>query len=187
MPDGYLSVEHGQVSLGGQIIPGVLTSMSIGDAVRFDEVEVDSLSGTKKIPMGWEDSAITIEIILPSDDGGTCYDKLADLNGIFKGLDSKSNPKVFAISNAHAIARGVDQVVFKKLRSTETNADDVISVSLSFDEHNPPIIQPEIQTSSTSSNASAAPADTEAEALVDANLTADESSPFSSGFQDGVS
>ena len=187
MSDGYLTIDHGQVHLGGQRVPGVLVTMEIGNEVRFDTAEADNLSGKKKTPMGWEDSVITIELDLITEEGSTCYDKLALLNGVFKGMDNHSNPKVFDIVNAHVLARGVDQVVFRQLRSKEDNEFDVVRAVLYFDEHNPPTIPPEIK-SSTGQDGSATPqADGATEVVADAEVTADPGSPFDRGFNAGVS
>ena len=187
MPDGYLSIDHGQVKLGGQLVPGIFLSMDISGAVRFDTAEVDNLSGKKKIPMGWEDSLISIELSLTTDELSTCYEKLAEINSIFKGLDNKSNPKIYNIINAHVVARGVDQVVFKGLRSRETNENDLITVALEFDEHNPPTIPPEIRSSGAGASSSAPGVSNTESATVDSNVTADTDSPFVAGFKDGVS
>lgn len=187
MPDGFLSVDHGHVALGGKLVPGILVSMGIDGSVRFDEAQVDNLSGKKKTPMGWEDAAVTIELALTSDDDSNCYEKLAVLNGIFKGLDAGSNPRVYSLSNAHATARGVDQVVFSGLRSSESNDDDVITASLAFAEHNPPTIPPEVRSAATAEKESGNAPAADSSATSDPAVTADTDSPFSSGFQAGVS
>ena len=187
MSDGYLSIAHGHVHLGGKLIPGIFSRLEIGGEVRFDEAEADNLSGKKKTPLGWEDCFIHIEMVLLSDDQSDCYEKLSGLNGIFKGLDNNANPKVYHLVNAHAVARGVDQVVFKGLRSSETNEDDVMHVSLAFDEHSPPTIPPEIRSSEANTNA-AAPTDiNQTDLVVDPVINTDNTSPFETGFQAGVS
>lgn len=188
MSDGYLSFEHGQVTLGGQLIPGELLSMEIGDEVRFDTAKVDNLSGTKKIPLGWEDAFIVLNIELLTDERSTCYEKLSKLNGIFRGLDNQANPKVYDIVNAHALARGINQVVFKGLKSSENNEDDVIKADLGFDEHNPPVIPVEIRSSAADTNSSSAPDINQGDKTVaDETLMADKVSPFDAGFNEGLS
>ena len=47
------------------------------------------------------------------------------------------------MANRHLLARGVRRVVFSRLDSAETNQTDEIRASLSFVEHNPPIIKQE--------------------------------------------
>ncbi len=188
MSDGYLSFEHGNVRLGGKLVPGTLISMEISDAVRFDSAQVDNVSGTKKTPLGWEDSVVTLEILLGTDEDSNCYEKLTLLDNVFKGMDNKSNPKVYTLTNAHATARGVDQVVFAGLKSRETNEDDTIVVALGFDEHNPPTIPPEVRSSADGTVISDAAPQAAAEASVDSVVTADpDSSAFTRGFEAGIS
>ena len=183
MSDGYLTLEHGHVKLSGRLIPGLFVSMEVAGDVRFDTAEADNLSGKKKTPMGWEDSAITLVLDLLTESQSTCYDKLTELNAVFKGMDNKSNPKVYDVVNPHLVARGVDQVVFSRLKSSESNEDDVIQVTLEFDEHNPPQIPPEIRNSAAGASGSAPAAS--ADAVADATVTQDPDSAFMQGFNDG--
>ncbi len=141
--DGYLTFEDGVLSLGGEAIPGVLASSNITCDVKFDEAQSDQLSGKKKTPMGWEDAEIDFEYALLSDEDGDCYDKLAEVNALFKGYGDSAAPKILTVLNRHIQARGIDQVVFKTLASKETNKDDVIVVSLHFVEHTPPVVKAE--------------------------------------------
>jgi len=187
MPDGFLKVEHGDVSLGGKLVPGILSSLVVNGSVRFDSAEVDNLSGKKKTPLGWDDSDVTVELVLTTDETGTCYKKLAEVDAIFKGLDADANPRVYSLSNEHATARGVDQVVFCGLTSAETNDDDVIMATLAFAEHNPPTIPPEVRKSTEAgANPDSAPVANN-EVKADAVVTADDEGPFAKGFNQGVS
>lgn len=45
-------------------------------------------------------------------------------------------------------ARGVRQVVFSRLESSETSSSDEIQAQLSFTEHNPPIVKLELAAAS---------------------------------------
>lgn len=190
MSDGYIRLEDGHVSLAGKLVPGVLVSMEINGTVMFDQAEIDNVSGKKKTPMGWNDSLLFLRIKLLSDADTTCYEKLATINGIFKGMDNRRNPKVYDIKNRHAAARDVHQVVFSDLRSAESDEDDVIILGIGFEEHNPPVIKPEIQVSAAQAQEAMAPAvDTadEDEALVDSTIAEDTVNPFETGYMDGLS
>lgn len=136
-----LSVEDGIVSLDGEELDGIVQYIKIDNKVRFDEAKVDGASGKKKTPQGFEDASISIDLLLLTDDNGTCYDKLGVLNGIFLGIDDTANPKIYTITNKHLLARGVREVVFSSLSSSENSRTDEISASLKFVEHNPPIIR----------------------------------------------
>ncbi len=141
--DGYLTFEDGLVNLGEKQVPGILKSCSIGCDVRFDEAEKDSQSGKAKMPLGWEDADISLGVDLLSDAESTCYDKLEELNALFKGHDNGANPKVYSVVNVHLKARGIRQVVFRSLNSRENASNDVVSCSLQFVEHKPVVVKVE--------------------------------------------
>lgn len=138
-----LTFEDGIVRIGGEELPGILADMRVSCAVRFDEQKVDKASGKKKTPQGWEDADISLSLYLTTDETGTCYDKLDTLNGYFKKTDGKANPHIFTVANRHLLARGVRRVVFSRLDSAESTQTDEIRASLSFVEHNPPILKQE--------------------------------------------
>ncbi|MDY6904081.1 MAG: hypothetical protein SWH61_05280 [Thermodesulfobacteriota bacterium] len=143
MADRLLTFEHGEVRLGNKVVPGVLKSQSVRGAVRFDEAKQDGLSGKARKTMGWEDADITLGLELLTDDDASCYDRLAELNAIFRAFDDDVAPRVYDVTNAHLRARGVDQVVFSGLVSNETDTDDVITCTLTFVEHIPAIANTE--------------------------------------------
>ncbi|XPV77693.1 MAG: hypothetical protein ACNI27_07180 [Desulfovibrio sp.] len=149
MNDGLLYFEHGEVRLGGSLIDGILSSARVGAQVRFDEAEQDGKSGKARIPMGWEDADVALSLVLLTDDRATCYERLARIDRVFKGYDNSGNPKIFDVQNAHCAARGIQQVVFSGLSSTESERDDTITVSLTFSEHIPVIRKVETQASAT--------------------------------------
>ncbi|SHI61106.1 hypothetical protein [Halodesulfovibrio aestuarii] len=137
--DGYISFEHGELRLGNTLVPGVLSRLSVDGKVRFDEAEQDGRSGKAKVPMGWEDAAVSVTLELLTDEKSSCYDKLASLTRLYQGHDSGGNPMVYRTVNAHLAARNIDEVVFDGLNSSENDQSDSITVSLRFVEHNPPI------------------------------------------------
>ena len=150
MPENQapLSFEHGEVWLGGELVPGILRRCSVLGQVKFDEADPDQLSGKVKHPMGWDDSVITLDIELVSEnplqgDTTTCYEKLGNLNSIFKGEDETVDPMVYSIDNPHALARGIYQVVFSGLESRETDQDDIMECTLRFVEYKPIVTKDE--------------------------------------------
>lgn len=140
---GLLTFEDGIVTLDGVELKGLLQSSKVKTSVRFDEAKVDGASGSKKTPAGFEDSEISITMLLLTDEDSDCYEKLEELNNIFKGIDKNTNPKIFTVTNRHLLARGVREVVFANLESSENSTSDEISVSLQFTEHNPLVIKME--------------------------------------------
>lgn len=135
--------EDGIISLGGEEVPGILRSLSVSGQVRFDEQKVDGASGKKKTPVGFEDCDISISLYLITDDDSNCYEKLEKLAGMFGKTDEKANPQVYEVMNRHIFLRGIRQVVFSKLSTSENDKSDEIIATLGFVEHNPPIVKTE--------------------------------------------
>jgi hypothetical protein len=152
--DGLLTWDDGLVKLGGELLPGVFVDQRISGAVRFDQSEKDNQSGRHKVPLGFEDADIQITLDLLCDESGDCYAKLAIVNRIFRA-DRRANPKVYAVSNRHCAARGINNVVFSGLASFESDLDDVITVSLAFVEHLPAVIKREKQQAAAKKAATA--------------------------------
>jgi hypothetical protein len=138
-----LTFEDGIIRLGGEALPGLLSTLKIDGKVRYDEQKVDGQSGKSKTPQGWEDSVVTASLVLLTDDESDCYEKLASLSPIFRKPDAKTNPQIYALVNRHAQARGIRQIIFDKLDSSESSQDDTIKVTLGFTEHRPPIVKQE--------------------------------------------
>ena len=138
-----LTFEDGEISLSGALVPGIFASLRIDGKVRFDEQQIDGQSGKAKTPMGFEDCDIVMSVILCTDADSTCYDKVQELNAMFRSVDGSANPKVLDVANRHVMARGIRQVVFSRLESAESEDTDEIIATLGFVEHNPPIIKTE--------------------------------------------
>jgi len=179
MSDGILTIEHGEVRLDNKIVPGILKEMNIAGEVRFDEAEQDAHSGKTKTPLGWKDSDISLIMQLKTDFKSNCYEKLNDLNAIFRGTDNGANPKVYDVVNAHVMARSIEQVVFSGLASGETNENDVILASLNFVEHIPPVVQKESQVAASDQAKGETPVVSEKEPEKDSEIMKD---PFAEGF-----
>jgi hypothetical protein len=185
MPDGILSFEHGEIRLAGVLLPGVLKNLSVRGQVRFDEAERDGLSGTARIPMGWEDSDIVATVELLSDEESNCYDKLVELDANFKGTDNGANPAIYTVANEHLAARNIDRVIFNGFESQETDEDDVILAILSFVEHIPVITKTEERAiASDTAAGETTPATTAKEPEPDSTIVKDQS-PYEKGFAAG--
>ncbi|CAK7024316.1 MAG: hypothetical protein DELT_02517 [Desulfovibrio sp.] len=138
-----ITFEDGLIQLGGEELPGILTSLRVDGKVKYDEQKVDGTSGKSKTPQGWEDHTLVISLVLTTEAEDDCYDKLERLTPFFKTPDSKANPQIYTIINRHIQTRGIRQVVFDRLESNENSTTDEIRVTLGFTEHNPPIIRTE--------------------------------------------
>jgi len=188
MRDGILTFEHGEVRLNGELIPGILRSLSVTGLVRFDDAKQDAMSGKVKTPIGWEDADVFLGLELTSDDsalGGDsldCYQKLARINAIFKGYDNGANPKVYDVVNPHLRARGINQVVFSSLDSEEGDDDDAISARLIFVEHNPPVQIAENRANAKDKATGPPAVNAPAEPAKDAGIMKDPG-PFAAGYE----
>lgn len=186
MLDGALSWGDGEVRLGGELLPGSFLDMNIRGEVRFDESQQDSQSGRHKTPLGYQDADITLTLELLCDADGDCYSKLKQLNKVFKS-DRRANPKVYAVANRHCAARGIRNVVFSELSSFESDQDDVITATLSFVEHLPPVIKRERQAAASRAAAArsgSAPA-VQATPAASAAVVSDPDNPFMAGLAAG--
>lgn len=134
-----LVFEDGLIRLGDTELPGILTELRVDGKVRFDQQKKDGSSGKKKTPKGFEDSDVMVTMLLLTDSESQCYEKLEQVSGLFRKIDGKANPQIYTVTNRHLLARGVRQVVFSKLQSSENNSTDEIRVTLGFIEHNPPV------------------------------------------------
>lgn len=144
-----LTFADGQIRLGGEALPGILQLLRIDGKVRYDDQKVDGTSGKSKTPQGWEDQVVSATLILTTDNETDCYEKLEQLSPSFKKPDAKANPQIYSLSNRHAQARGIRQVVFDRLESSETSQSDTIRVTLGFTEHNPPVVRTESAVAKT--------------------------------------
>lgn len=187
--DGLLTFADGEVRLGNTLLPGVLFSQAIRNSVRFDRSERDGLSGKAKIPQGWEDAEITLQLELLTDESGDCYEKLTFINRVFKPTDKEANPKIYTLTNKHARARGIARVVFTSLDSDEDDSEDTILATLTFTEHIPPIVKTEKQIvlskKAIGRGSATAPAVAAKPAAAPA-ITTDSDSAFSAGFKAGM-
>jgi len=144
-----ITFEDGVVRLGGEALPGLLTSLTIDGKVRYDEQKVDGLSGNRKTPKGFDDQVAVLVLTLITDGESDCYEKLEQLAPFFRKTDDQADPQIYAFVNRHAGARGIRQVIFDNLKSTETNKTDTITATLGFTEHRPPIVRKEVAEAKT--------------------------------------
>lgn len=129
--------EIGRIRLGSSELPGVYTSLEIGQSVKLDKQDVPGQSGAKKQVTGYEDATVSITLLLYSDDEKTCFDKLRKVQALFRKTDRSAKPEVMRLLNEHTEARGIDKVLFVDFRSSDTNENDLIEATLEFEEYIP--------------------------------------------------
>lgn len=137
MFSNFLSVEHGLISIEGELLPSTVESMTVKGALVFADEEIDNKSGKQKTPKGFEDADLLINMLLLSDETSTCYDKLEEINDIFTQTDENAGPLVYTVVSAHVASRGISEVYFAGLESRENNDDDTVTVVLKMIEFEP--------------------------------------------------
>ncbi len=128
----YFDDNH--MKIGSVILPGIYKSIEITQEAQVDEQEVEGSSKKPKQATGYEDSKITIELVLDTSENQTINEKLQIIQNIFKRPE-QTLPEVYPIINEHTAIRGITQVIFKKLASKETNKKDEVTVSIEFWEY----------------------------------------------------
>lgn len=134
-------VEDSAIKIGGKLLPGVFKSMEIDGDAKVEEQEVKGSTSKPKQAIGYEDAKITIEIQLDDDyeekqKRKTTLKKLAVIQSLFKKAD-QDKPVVYPIINEHTAARGIKQVIFKKLTTKELNSKSTMVVTIELWEYVP--------------------------------------------------
>lgn len=123
----------GSVSLDDTRLPGAFQSLSVNGEVIIDSGNSAGNNKPRKVMRGYADKVFSLNLILVDDADYTVYEQLEELEHLFRRLNG-GVPKVFAIANEHLIARGITQVIFKSLSSSENAGSNRIEVSLGFEE-----------------------------------------------------
>jgi hypothetical protein len=125
------------------MLPGIVDTIQIGDALLEDSVETADTSGSIKIISGWADADIAITLLLidiPTythntvTPGVTRYDCLAHITKVFKQMVDRK-PRVYTIEHPHIHAWGLKEFIFTELKSTEQRGKRIITCTLEFDEY----------------------------------------------------
>lgn len=132
--------KEGQVKIGNppEILPGILSSISINDDLIIDNASVEGRSGSSKQVHGWNDAAVSISLILIDDTGNkkSRFDFLAMIVSHFK-KDENGTPVVYNFHHPMAKAWNIKQLLFSSLKTTEDNKRNQIIATLDFQEHDP--------------------------------------------------
>ena len=130
-------------------LPGILQNLSIGGDIIWDN---SGSVGTenKKVASGYKEKSISISLLLIKDGFKTSYHILQELERLFKDTEESSNkivnksttqdekvsimPSYYNIKNTHINKRGINQVCFTNLNSSENNTKDYINISITFEE-----------------------------------------------------
>ncbi|KEQ23430.1 hypothetical protein ET33_16525 [Paenibacillus tyrfis] len=125
-----INLEDEQIKVGDTLLPGVFESMEITGDVKTDE----ETGTTKKKIVNYSYNPMTIRlnmIIIP-DEQRSAEDKLGEIHQVFRSSPSQTKPETYKLVSSHAQARGVGRVMLMRLRSSDKNNSDFISVTLEF-------------------------------------------------------
>jgi hypothetical protein len=138
---GTLTLEGeaiGDVKLGDTLLPGVFQRMDIRTSLRMPEESASGRSGSTKLPQGWAAAEVTLDLICCSDDERSAGAKLDVISQLFGAADAHGRPRIYNLVHWHCLARGIRQVVFKELSSSDDSESDLVACSLLFVQHRPP-------------------------------------------------
>lgn len=130
----------GQVKLGDTLLPGVFEGLEVEGELEIDEQDVQGGSKRKQV-LGFHDPTVTLKLRLLNDAAGTPHDKLRVIAALFRGKDKAGKPVVYRIVNQHLALWGIQQVLFKRLRTSESNLDDSLRAELEFTGHSPVVVK----------------------------------------------
>jgi len=129
--------------------------MTIRQAVKVDEVDVPGRSGKVKQAVGYEDTEITLHLLLvdEEDSGGnvtwSAIDQFSELQNAFRDRSepvaegdkkpetSHAVPTIFSIQSRLTDACGIKTVLFKGLEVGDVTGEPSISVQITFTEFEP--------------------------------------------------
>ena len=132
--------ERGIIKIDGVLIPGHFERLVVGQEIIIDEMQVQDKDGHIKQPAGYNEGTIHIELRLIPDDGDV-NTQVASIYGMFRKVEGQIKPDIHSISNIHANSRGIRQVLFKSLESTDSIEDDSTRVTIELEEYVPVAVQ----------------------------------------------
>lgn len=142
--------EDNRVKLGGVLLPGVVQKLEVTANAAIDQVEVEGSARSPKQAVGYEESAIKIDLLIGDTESASTEDKLATLYSLFR-RKGQAIPQPLDIVCAETARAGVDRVLFQKLNRVTDKKTDLVTVSLEFCEYIP------VTVTATKSAGAAAP------------------------------
>lgn len=139
--NNFISI--GVVGEAVRVLPGILESIEISDALLIDTVEQQGKSGDIKVISGWADCDLAINLLLidiPKITGNTMtptisrYDCLTEMVSWFKKMKD-GVPQIYTVHHPHITAWGAKEFVFNSLKSSESRTKGIITCTLEFDEY----------------------------------------------------
>ena len=154
--DHLIGEDAGELRLDGVLLPGILQRMSIGGVLHVDRARMVS-GAMRSQPIGFEVPTVRLTLALTSDPPGffsgatqvanliasgslsdaeaenTCYGKAGLLERLHRAVGLDGNPIARRISNPHVNQRGIAEVWFTGLITSEAHGD-VIMADVEFEQ-----------------------------------------------------
>ncbi|GAB6173274.1 MAG: LysM peptidoglycan-binding domain-containing protein [Desulfitobacteriaceae bacterium] len=148
-----IRVDEEQIMVGSTVLPGIFESIEVEDDTQSDQVEIQGQNKKANQRVAYNPTLVRMNLKLMDDDNQTALDKLAAIRKIYRPSPTTDIPQIYRLISEEAQAHGVDQVTFASLRSRKTNLDDIIYLSLEFEEYVPIKVtvqeRPKTQTNTT--------------------------------------
>jgi hypothetical protein len=136
-------ISIGVVGEAVRVLPGIVDSIEVSDALLVDTVGQQGKSGDIKVISGWADCDLTITLLLidiPKIEGTKIipdtsrHDCLKEMVSWFKKIKD-GVPQIYTLHHPHISAWGAKEFVFNSLKSSENRTKGIITCSLEFDEY----------------------------------------------------
>lgn len=124
---------NGIIKLGETELPDVFQSLSVNGEILIDSNNSAGNDAPRKVMRGFKDKTVSINLLILPQEDKTVYEALEELERLFYGVNG-GVPKVYNLINSHTAARNIGKVIFQSLSSFETNRDNTLEVSLTFEE-----------------------------------------------------
>ncbi|HWP50100.1 MAG TPA: transcriptional regulator [Clostridia bacterium] len=141
--------EDRTIKLGGLTLPGLVKKVDVKASAAIDEVEVEGSAVKPKQPVGYEDSKVTIELIVDATANETALEKITRINTLFKA-SKQTVPQPLLLVCSEAAAIGLTTVLFKDFDFNKTNKSDQYAAKLTLWEYIPMVITAALGVSTTS-------------------------------------
>ncbi len=122
-----------------QTLPGIYESLEVqGTLIAEDAKKADGSGSWRKIS-GYDDAEITVKLRLIDNPKNktTRFDYLSRLSGIFKKIGDDGKPLVYTLTHPQLNAWKIREVLFLKMKTSESRDKRILTAELSFVEHDP--------------------------------------------------
>lgn len=140
--------EDQTIKLGGVTLPGLVKKVEVKASAAIDEVDVEGSAVKPKQPVGYEDSKVTIELVVDATANETALEKITRINTLYKAT-GQTVPQPLLLVCSEAAAIGLTTVLFKDFEFNKTNKSEQYAAKLTLWEYIPVVITATLGVSTT--------------------------------------